>query len=115
MPSFEVDSYGVAAVTDYVNFFEGALEAASTIKPEATIEPALEEADLEETLSRLPATPETTDSQNLSGPRQRNNSKFATIETAARGLLSNLIVCIYVELPLSATLLMSLLFRPACP
>ncbi|PSS03790.1 THO complex subunit 1 transcription elongation factor-domain-containing protein [Coniella lustricola] len=99
MPSFEIDSYGVAAVTEYVNFFEEALEAASIIKPEAAIEPVLEESDLEATLSRLPGTSEITDAQSLSGPRQRNNSKFATIETAARGLLSNLIARVSIDSP----------------
>lgn len=93
MPSLEVDSYGIPAVVAFVNFFEEALEVAGTIKPEAAVEPALEESDLEDVLSRLPAAAESPDSQPAAGPRQRNNAKFATIETAARGFLSNLIVC----------------------
>lgn len=92
MPSLEVDSYGVPAVTAYADFFEEALEATGAIKPESTVEPALEESDLEAVLSRLPGTSVTAGSQSPAGPRQRNNSKFAAIETAARGLLSNLIV-----------------------
>lgn len=92
MPSLEVDSYGVAAVSTFVDFFERALEVASSIKPTATVEPALEDSDLQDVLSQLPETPETDESQSTSTLRQRNNAKFAVIETAARGLLSNLIV-----------------------
>lgn len=92
MPSLEVDSYGIPAVTAFVDFFEEVLEVAGKIKPETAVEPALEESDLEDVLSRLPAVAELPDSQPTVGPRQRNNSKFATIETAARGFLSNLIV-----------------------
>lgn len=92
MASLEVDSYGIPAVTDFVGFFEEALDTATSIKPEATVEPALEESDLEQLLSQLPTTADSPDSRPTTGPRQRNNSKFATIETAARGLLSNLIV-----------------------
>lgn len=92
MPHLEVDSYGIPAVTAFVDFFEEALDVASTVKPEATVEPALEEQDLEDVLSRLPAAAESPDPRPTAGPRQRNNSKFAQIETAARGFLSNLIV-----------------------
>lgn len=92
MPYLEVDSFGVPAVTAFAEYFEEALEATAAIKPEATVEPALEESDLEDVLRRLPVAPETADAQSTGGLRQRNSSKFATIETAARGLLSNLIV-----------------------
>lgn len=91
MAPLDVDSYGIPSVTVLVDFFVEALESASAIKPDATVEPALEDSDLEDILSRLPVTAEATDSQ-TTGARQRNNSKFAIIETAARGLLSNLIV-----------------------
>lgn len=93
MPSLEVDSYGVPAVTAFAEYFEEALGVASSIKPEATVEPVLDESDLEDVLGRLPAAPEPTEPHNTAGLRQRNSSKYATIETAARGLLSNLIVC----------------------
>lgn len=93
MPSLEVDSYGVPAVTAYAEYFEKAVADTTAIKPEATVEPALEESDLEDVLQRLPVAPESTDTTtSTAGLRQRNSSKFATIETAARGLLSNLIV-----------------------
>lgn len=92
MPSLKVDSYGVPAVTAFAEYFEEALETTAAIKPEATVEPALEQSDLEDVLERLPAAPEPTDTKTAGGLRQRNSSKFATIETAARGLLSNLIV-----------------------
>lgn len=92
MPSLEVDSYGVPAVSTFVDFFEKALEAAISTKPTATIEPALEDSDLQDVLSQLPETPETDEPQSTATLRQRNNAKFAVIETAARGLLSNLIV-----------------------
>lgn len=92
MAPLDVDSYGITSVTALVEFFERALERASAIKPEATVEPALEEADLEDVLSQLPVAAEAGDSETLAGARQRNSSKFAIIETAARGLLSNLIV-----------------------
>lgn len=92
MPSLDVDSYGIPAVTAFVDFFEASLEEAATIKPEATVEPALEDSDLEDVLSRLPAAATSTESQPAAGLRQRNSSKFATIETAARGFLSDLIV-----------------------
>lgn len=91
MPSLKVDNYGISAVTAFADFFEEVLEAASSIKPEPNVEPPLEDADLNDVLSRLPAIADAT--QNEPGPRQRNNTKFAIIETAARGLLSNLIVC----------------------
>lgn len=92
MPSLNVDSYGIPAVTAFADFFKDALEAASSIKPEADVEPPLEDADLNEVLGRLPTIADTTEQDAAAGPRQRNNTKFATIETAARGLLSNLIV-----------------------
>lgn len=92
MPSLEVDNYGVPAVTTFVSFFEEALEVASSVKPTTTIEPALEESDLEDVLSRLPETPGSSETQEGADSRQKNNQKFAVIETAARGLLSNLIV-----------------------
>lgn len=92
MAPLDVDSYGISSVTVLIDFFEEALERASAIKPEVTVEPALEDADLEDVLCRLPVTAEATESQNVAGSRQRNSSKFAIIETAARGLLSNLIV-----------------------
>lgn len=92
MPSLEVDSYGISDVSTFVEFFEKALEKASSVKPTADIEPALEESDLQDVLSQLPETPEADDAQNTATLRQRNNAKFAVIETAARGLLSNLIV-----------------------
>lgn len=92
MPSLEVDNYGVPVVTAYAEYFEEALEATTAIKPESTVEPALEEFDLEHVLKRLPAAPDPTDTQSAEGSRQRNSSKFAIIETAVRGLLSNLIV-----------------------
>lgn len=92
MPSLEVDSYGVPAVTAFAEYFEEALEASTAIKPEATVEPALDESDLEDVLQRLPAAPEPVEAPDTGGLRQRNSSKFAIIETAARGLLSNLIV-----------------------
>lgn len=91
MPSLEVDDYGVTPVTTFVDFFDEALDAASSIKPTAAIDPPLEEADLEVVLSRLPETPHTSDSQDTA--RQRKHHRFAVIETAARGILSNLIVC----------------------
>ncbi|KAF3769992.1 hypothetical protein M406DRAFT_343949 [Cryphonectria parasitica EP155] len=100
MPSLEVDNYGVSAVTAYVEFFEEALEATSVIKLEPTVEPALEESDLEDVLSRLPGTSsDLAEFQGLAGPRQRGNAKFATIETAARGLLSNLIARVSIDSP----------------
>lgn len=92
MAPLDVESYGITSVTVLVQFFEEVLEAASAIKPDATIEPALEEADLEAALARLPDSIEPTGSLSITGARQRNGSKFAIIETAARGLLSNLIV-----------------------
>lgn len=92
MAPLDVDSYGIPSVTVLVDFFEDALKSASSIKPEATVEPALEDSDLEDVLSRLPVSAEAADSQAIAGARQRNSSKFAIIETAARGLLSNLIV-----------------------
>lgn len=92
MAPLDVDSYGIPAVTVLVEFFEEALESASAIKPDATVEPVLEDSDLEDVLSRLPVTADTADSKNIAGSRQPNNSQFAIIETAARGLLSNLIV-----------------------
>lgn len=92
MPSLEVDSYGVPAVSTFVDFFESALEVASSIKPTETIEPALEETDLQDVLSQLPETPGADETLSTATLRQRNNAKFAVIETAARGLLSNLIV-----------------------
>ncbi|ROW12233.1 hypothetical protein VMCG_00364 [Cytospora schulzeri] len=99
MPSLEVDSYGVPAVSTFVDFFEKALEAASSTKPTATIEPALEESDLQDVLSQLPETPEADEHQNTTTLRQRNNAKFAVIETAARGLLSNLIAHVSIDSP----------------
>ncbi|KUI54329.1 THO complex subunit 1 [Cytospora mali] len=99
MPSLEVDSYGVSAVSIFVDFFEKALGAASSAKPTATVEPALEESDLQDVLSQLPETPETDESQNTATLRQRNNAKFAVIETAARGLLSNLIAHVSINSP----------------
>ena len=92
MPSLEVDSYGVPAVSTFVDFFERALDTASSLKPTTTVEPALEESDLQDVLSQLPETPDIDGSQSTATLRQRNNAKFAVIETAARGLLSNLIV-----------------------
>lgn len=92
MAPLDVDSYGIPSVTVLVDFFEKALEAANAIKPEATVEPALEDADLETILARMPDSIEPAESLAVAGARQRNSSKFAIIETAARGLLSNLIV-----------------------
>lgn len=92
MAPLSVDSYGIPSVTVLVDFFEEALESASAIKPETTVEPPLEDSNLEDVLGRLPVIAEAADSQNTAGARQRNSSKFAVIETAARGLLSNLIV-----------------------
>ncbi|KAL1874310.1 hypothetical protein Daus18300_003674 [Diaporthe australafricana] len=97
MPSLEVDDYGVIPVTTFVVFFEEALDAASSIKPTAAIDPPLEEADLEVVLSRLPETPHTSDSQDAA--RQRKHHRFAVIETAARGILSNLIA----QVPIDST------------
>lgn len=106
MAPLDVDSYGISSVPVLVNFFEEALEAASTIKPESNVEPALEDADLEPLLAQLPVPIESTESISSVGARQRNSSKWAIIETAARGLLSNLIVCDTTAPPLS--------IEPAC-
>ncbi|KAJ0118276.1 guanylate kinase [Diaporthe amygdali] len=94
MPSLEVDDYGVTPVTTFVSFFEEALDAASAIKPTAAIDPPLEEADLEGVLSRLPETPHANESQDT---RQRKHHRFAVIETAARGILSNLIAQVPID------------------
>lgn len=94
MAPLDVDSYGIPSVPILVNFFEEALEAASAIKPEASVEPPLEDADLDRILAQLPVSTNPAESFNDAvGARQRNSSKWAIIETAARGLLSNLIVC----------------------
>ncbi|KAI3398451.1 hypothetical protein diail_9132 [Diaporthe ilicicola] len=95
MPSLEVDGYGVTPVTTFVGFFDEALDAASSIKPTAAIDPPLEEADLEGVLSRLPETAHTNDSQDTA--RQRKHHRFAVIETAARGILSNLIAQVSID------------------
>lgn len=92
MPWLEVDTYGVQAVSTFVDFFEKALEVASSVKPTSSIEPTLAESDLKDVLNQLPESPETDESESTATLRQRNNAKFAVIETAARGLLSNLIV-----------------------
>lgn len=93
MPSLEVDNYGVTPVTTLVTFFEESLAAASTIKPTSAIDPPLEEADLEAVLARLPPTSHNSGSQDVAASRQERHHRFAVIETAARGILSNLIVC----------------------
>lgn len=93
MPSLEVDDYGVTPVTAVVTFFEESLAAASTIKPTSAIDPPLEEADLEGVLARLPTTSHSSESQDVAASRQERHHRFAVIETAARGILSNLIVC----------------------
>lgn len=92
MPSLEVDYYGVTPVTTVVTFFEESLAAASTIKPTLAIDPPLEEVDLEGVLARLPATSHTSELQDVAASRQERHHRFAVIETAARGILSNLIV-----------------------
>ncbi|KAK7737000.1 hypothetical protein SLS53_006756 [Cytospora paraplurivora] len=99
MPSLEVDTYGVQAVSTFVDFFEKALEVASSVKPTSSIEPTLEESDLKDVLNQLPETPETDESQSTATLRQRNNARFAVIETAARGLLSNLIARVSIDSP----------------
>lgn len=96
MPSLEVDDYGVTPVTTLVKFFEEALDAASTIKPTSAIDPPLEEADLKGVIDRLPTTPHTGEPQDGAALRQERHHRFAVIETAARGVLSNLIVCDFV-------------------
>lgn len=92
MPSLEVDDYGVTPVTSLVNFFEEALDAATAIKPTSAIDPPLEDADLKGVLDRLPTTATTGESQDGAAARQERHHRFAVIETAARGVLSNLIV-----------------------
>lgn len=92
MPSLEVDDYGVSPVTTLVRFFEESLATASTIKPTSAIDPPLEEADLEGVLAQLPTTFHTSESQDVAASRQERHHRFAVIETAARGILSNLIV-----------------------
>lgn len=89
MPSLEVDSYGIPNVTAFVDFFEQALGVADKIKSETTVEPALDESDLQDVLSRLPTAAASAESQPTTGPHQRT---YPIIETAARGFLSNLIV-----------------------
>ena len=91
MPSLEVDSYGVSAVTTFVTYFEEVLDVAASVKPTATVEPALEESDLEDVLSRIPTTSATAQAKK-EGPGSRKNQQFAAIETAVRGIQSNLIV-----------------------
>ena len=93
MPSLEVDGYGVTPVTSLVKFFEEALDDASAIKPTSAIDPPLEDADLKAVLDRLPTTPTTGGPQDGAALRQERHHRFAVIETAARGVLSNLIVC----------------------
>lgn len=115
MAPLDVDSYGIPSVTVLIDFFEEALESASAIKPEATVEPALEDSDLEDVLSRLPFTAEATESSTAAGARQRNSSKFAIIETAARGLLSNLIVCVNLAQRASTQASLLTMSRPASP
>jgi hypothetical protein len=92
MPSLEVDDYGVKPVISLVTFFEEALEAATAIKPTSAIDPPLEDADLKAVLDRLPTTSTTDESQDVAASRQQRHHRFAVIETAARGVLSNLIV-----------------------
>lgn len=89
MPSLDVDSYGIPTVNDFVNFFEQALGVADKLKSETTVDPALDESDLQDVVSRLPTVANPPDPQLNSGPHHRN---YPIIETAARGFLSNLIV-----------------------
>ena len=91
MPSLEVDSYGVPAVTTFVSYFEEVLVVAASAKSTTTIEPALEESDLQDVLSRWPAA-STTVEVKKEGAGNRKNQQFAVIETAVRGIQSNLIV-----------------------
>ena len=91
MPSLEVDSYGVPAVTTFVSYFEEVLVIAASAKSTTTIEPALEESDLQDVLSRWPAA-STTVEVKKEGAGNRKNQQFAVIETAVRGIQSNLIV-----------------------
>lgn len=93
MPSLEVDDYGVTPVTSLVRFFEEALDAASAIKPTSAIDPPLEDADLKAVLDHLPTALLAGEPQDGAAPRQDRHHRFAVIETAARGVLSNLIVC----------------------
>ncbi|CAN8097262.1 unnamed protein product [Discula destructiva] len=99
MAPLDVDSYGIPSVTVLVDFFEDALETASAIKPHPTVEPPLEEADLEPVLARMPASIAPAEPLSIANARQRNSSKFAIIETAARGLLSNLIARVSIDVP----------------
>lgn len=93
MPSLEVDDYGVTPVTSLVRFFEEALDAASAIKPTSAIDPPLEDADLKAVLDHLPTALLAGEPQDGAASRQDRHHRFAVIETAARGVLSNLIVC----------------------
>ncbi|KAH8783284.1 THO complex subunit 1 transcription elongation factor-domain-containing protein [Diaporthe sp. PMI_573] len=97
MPSLEVDDYGVTPVTSLVKFFEEALDAASAIKPTSAIDPPLEDADLKAVLDRLPTTPTTGGPQDGAALRQERHHRFAVIETAARGVLSNLIAQVPID------------------
>lgn len=97
MPSLEVDDYGVTPVTSLVRFFEEALDAASAIKPTSAIDPPLEDADLKAVLDHLPTALFAGEPQDGAASRQDRHHRFAVIETAARGVLSNLIAQVPIE------------------
>lgn len=95
MPSLEVDSYGVPAVTTFASLLEELLSHAQTVKSSATIEPPLEKSDFDQLPSRLSEIfPGLDPNKAVQNADLRRTEKYAVIETAVRALFSDLIVSI---------------------
>jgi THO complex subunit 1 len=94
MPSLEVENYGVAGVATVDSLLSELLLKADTLKPTASIDPALEKADFEDLPARLArALAPAEEAEELDDNGDSNKARrFAIIETAARDKFSKLIV-----------------------
>jgi THO complex subunit 1 len=101
MPSFEVDDHGIQAITAFSSVLDSLLSRAEALKPTATIEPALDKSDFEDLSGQLSAI--------FPGAEAKSAQRYAVIETVARGIFSNLVVCILTIAITSATEFVSVL------
>ncbi|KAH8895078.1 nuclear matrix protein [Thozetella sp. PMI_491] len=91
MPSLEVDSHGVQAVATWGSFLTDLLTHAESVKTATTIEPALDKSDLGDLPKRVEELfPDQVESK---------SSRWASVETVARDLFSNLVATTPIESP----------------
>jgi len=94
MPSLELENYDVPSVADVASLLEELLQHAETVRPTASIEPALTKSDFEHLPARLAQALAPADSRGgADEPDDINKGRrFAIIETVARDKFSNLVV-----------------------